>query len=178
MSIPETEVPEAIDTMVSKAPPPPAKKGGRERRQHGRLKVTGGYVTVGNIRFSLVDISMGGFQMGGDNRRVNGTDIFEGTIIWPDGGRHGTVNFKARAVRVESDSELIGAAFEPMEGEQIDQLLGMLSAIEGKWRAERERAERAETRRRMLRRLVASISIIGIVGGLGWVVWVLEPFPF
>lgn len=133
---------------------------------------------MGNIRFSLVDISMGGFQMSDENRTVSGVGIFEGTIVWPDGGRHGTVDFKARAVRVEPDSEMIGAAFEPMEGEQIDQLLGMLSTIEGKWRAERERADRAGARRRILRRLVASISIIGIVGGLGWVVWILEPILF
>jgi hypothetical protein len=169
---------EASEASEPAASVTPAKKGGRERRQHGRWKVTDGYVKVGNIRFSLIDISLGGFQMSGDNRTVRGVGIFEGSIIWPDGGRHGTVDFKARAVRVEQDSEMIGAAFEPMEGEQIDQLLAMLSTVEGKWRAERERAERAETRRRMLRRLVASISIIGIVGGLGWVVWILEPIIF
>lgn len=169
---------EATGSVVSAEPEVPAKKGGRERRQHGRWKVTGGYVKVGNIRFSLVDVSMGGFQMSGDNRTMSGTGIFEGTIVWPDGGRHGNVDFKARAVRVDPDSEMIGAAFEPMEGRQIDQLLGMLSAIEGKWRAERERAERAGTRRRMLRRLVASISTIGIIGGLGWVVWILRPLLF
>lgn len=168
---------DAMDATPAPAPAP-AKKGGRERRQHGRWKVTGGYVKVGNIRFSLVDISMGGFQMRGDNRSVGEAGIFEGSIVWPDGGRHGQIDFKARAVRVEPDSEMIGAAFEPMDGEQIDQLLGMLSAAEAKWRNERERAERAEIMRRRLRRLVASVSIIGIMGGLGWVVWVLEPLLF
>jgi hypothetical protein len=172
------EAPEAIGIAASAELAVPTKTGGRERRQHGRWKVTDAYVKVGNIRFSLVDISLGGFQMSGDNRTVNGAGIFEGSIVWPDGGRHGNVDFKARAVRIEADSEMIGAAFEPMEGKQIDQLLGMLSAIEGKWRATRERGDRAETRRRMLRRLVASISIAGIVGGLGWVVWVLKPILF
>lgn len=174
MSILATDAPDAMPAPV----PEPAKKGGRERRHHGRWKVTGGFVKIGNIRFSLVDISMGGFQMRGDNRTVDAQGVFEGTIIWPDGGRHGQIDFKARAVRVEPDSEMIGAAFEPMEGKQIDQLLGMLSAIEGKWRSERERAERSEIFRRRLRRLVASVSIVGIMGGLGWVVWVLEPFLF
>jgi hypothetical protein len=42
-------IPEAIDTMLSKAPTPPAKKGSWARRQHGRLKAMSGYVTVGNI---------------------------------------------------------------------------------------------------------------------------------
>ncbi len=155
-----------------------AKQGGRERRQHGRWKVTGAYVQVDGNRFPLIDISMGGFQMSGDSRDVGGNRIFEGTITWPDGGRNGTVDFKARAVRIEPDSEMIGVAFEPMEGEQIDQLLGMLSAIEAKWRYERERVERSGILRRRLRRLVASISIIGIVGGLGWVAWVLKPILF
>jgi hypothetical protein len=177
MSIPEMEAAEAKEDMAF-AEPAAVKKGGRERRQHGRWKVNGAFVKVGNIRFSLVDISMGGFQMSGDNRTVSGAGVFDGSIVWPDGGRHGNLDFKARAVRIEAESEMIGAAFEPMEGQQIDQLLGMLSAIEGKWRAARERAERAEIRRRMLRRMVASISIIGIVGGLGWVVWILEPFLF
>ena len=53
---PRNGVPEAIDTMVSKALPPPAPKGGWERRLNGRLKVMGSYVKVGNIRLSLVDI--------------------------------------------------------------------------------------------------------------------------
>ncbi len=173
---------EASDTVNALVPDepdmPPAKKGGRERRQHGRWKVTGAYVQVGEDRFPLVDISMGGFQMRGDNHGAFGAGVFTGSIIWPDGGRNGTVDFKARAVRTEPGSEMIGAAFQPMEGEQIDQLLAMLSAIEGRWRHDRERAERSVILRRRLRRLVASVSLIGILGGLGWVAWVLKPILF
>jgi hypothetical protein len=168
----------ALETSGASEPKVSDEKSGRDRRQHGRWNIAGGYVKVGNIRFSLVDISMGGFQMRGDNRTVSGAGVFEGSIIWPDGGRHGTIDFKARAVRIEPEHELIGSAFEPMDGKQIDQLLGMLTTVEGKWRSERERSDRAEVRRRLIRRLVTSLSVIGIVGAIGWAVWLLEPVLF
>jgi hypothetical protein len=73
---------------------------------------------------------------------------------------------------------LIGSAFEPMDGKQIDQLLGMLTTVEGKWRSQREKSDRAEARRRLIRRLVTGLSVIGIVGAIGWAVWLLEPVLF
>jgi len=146
---------------------------GRERRQHGRWKIVGAYVEIPDARFPLADISMGGFQLRGDKSTVKYGGIFNGSIVWPDGGWHSTIDFKARVVRVEPVYELVGVAFEPMDGKQIDQLLGMLTTVEGKWRCERERDDRAVTRRRFIRRLVIGLSVIRLAGAAGDAVWIL-----
>lgn len=151
----------------------PAKATGRDRRQHGRWQVEGAVVQIGNISFALVDISVGGFQMRGDKRTIPNSRVFEGTIVWPAAGKRGIVDFKARVVRVGGEDDLIAAAFEPLEGPQIDQLLGILTSIEAKWRHEREHAERVEARRKMIRRLVTGLSVMGIAGMAGYAVWIL-----
>ncbi|MDA0340164.1 MAG: PilZ domain-containing protein [Proteobacteria bacterium] len=162
----DADAPEPVAPVV-------ATTDGRERRQHGRWKIVGAYVQISDTRFPLVDISMGGFQLRGDESTIDHDGIFSGSIVWPDGGRHNTVDFKARVVRVEPEHELVGIAFQPMDGKQIDQLLGMLTTVEGKWRGERERADRAVTRRRFIRRLVTGLSVIGLAGAAGYAVWIL-----
>lgn len=79
----------------------------------------------------------------------------------------------ATIVRIDDESDFVGAAFAPMEAEQIDAVLSMLSAIERDYLASRDAEERRLQFRKTLRRIaiIGGVFLAGVVGG--FVLWTM-----
>ena len=140
--------------------------------QYDRWRVCGAYVDVEDERFTLNGISISGFQLYDDERRLRANDMVEGTINWPTGGRSRQFEFKAKAVWADYHEQLCGVAFGPMEGRQIDKLLGVLKLIEDELRTKRDRQDRAAARRSWIRLAITLLSMVGAVFVVGYGVWV------
>lgn len=144
---------------------------GRERRRHGRWRVEGGHVAVSGQNWPLVDISIGGFQARAIGDLPPLSPDFEGNIVWRQGREAINFHFRASVVRRDAETGFLAAEFEPLEGEEIDTLLRMLSAIEEERYLKLEREQRAAARRIFLRRALVTGVALGSIGLAVYLFW-------
>ena len=169
-----TLAPSSVSTAAGRA------VSGRDRRQHGRWRIEGAYAVIGEERWPLIDVSIGGFRARRPPDAPEPGRSFAGTIVWSDGRARGTLEFRARPVRVEPGAanegdgeedgegvDTLAAAFEPLDGREIDRLLALLSGIEAQRRRERgpDPGAARRRRRRLLVFILVMLFAIGILAG-------------
>lgn len=154
--------------------PEAAQTAGRERRVHHRREAHRVWAQVDGGWYRVHDLSLGGLAL---DRPVDGPDvggIIEGEIHSRAGRRQSHIGFRAEVVRADDRDDRIGVAFEPMEAEQIDGLLAILSSVERDYVAAREADQRREDMRRRLRRLaVGALMAAGLVAA-GYAAWIMR----
>ncbi len=147
---------------------------GRERRVHHRREASRVWAQVDGGWYKVHDVSLGGLRL---ERPVDGPDIggvIEGEIHSRAGNRQKHLAFRASVVRVEQETSRIGVAFTPMEAEQIDGLLAILSAVERDYVAFREAEHRVAALRRRLRRLAVIGAVTAGAAAAGYAVWFMR----
>ena len=132
-----------------------------ERRRHHRRTTHRVWVEVGGSPCWIDDISLGGFQFTQADA-VSREEILDttisGTLVYQDDRAMYRMPFQARVVRFDEESSSVGVAFEPLNDDQIDVLLQVISAIERAVDERRERDARLERRRKWLKYGVAAAS--------------------
>jgi len=124
---------------------------GRERRVHHRRAVVRVWAQIDGGWYKVHDLSLGGLAVDTPVDRPGIGSVIDGELHSRADDRQRQSTFRASVVRVESDR--IGLAYEPMEPEQIDGLLSILSAIERDFVHTRVDILRREALRVRLRRL-------------------------
>ncbi len=154
--------------------PAPVRSAGRERRVHLRREATRIWAQVDGGWYRVHDLSLGGLML---DRPVDGPDVggtIEGEIHSRAGPRLTQTSFRATVVRHDERDGRIGIAFDPMEAEQIDGLLQILSSMERAYVSALEADQRRELLQRRLRRL-AVVAVVGaVVAGLGYGAWFMR----
>lgn len=164
------------ETPPFRAMAPPAERplSGRDRRVHHRREADLVWAQVDGGWYKIHDLSLGGLGL---DRPVDDPGIgsvIDGEIHSRAAGRPLRCSFQATVVRLDNDGARIGVAFTPMDAEQIDGLLAIMSAVEREYVRLREAALRREDLRRRLRRLViAAAATIGAVAA-GYAAWVMR----
>ena len=99
--------------------------------------------------------------------------MIRGELCQSSGGTKVRMSLQAKVVRIDNGAGFVGAAFMPMEAEQIDALLNMLSAIERDYLASRDAEERRLAFYQTLRRvgIIGGVTLAGLVGG--YVLWTM-----
>lgn len=157
MNMPKVPNPEEAETASS----------GRERRRHHRRATQGLWADIDGERCTVRDLSLGGLSIQPPQAyRAVGQEV-RGELCHSSGGTTLRSDLHATIVRVDDESGFVGAAFEAMEGEQIDAVLSMLAAIERDYVASREAEERRLRFRKTLRRItiVGAVLLAGVAGG-------------
>lgn len=154
--------------------PAPRSAGGRDRRTHHRREVELVWAQVDDGWYKVYDLSLGGLGL---DRPVDSPGIgvaIEGEIHSRAAGRALRCSFEATVVRIDDGGARIGVAFTPMDADQIDGLLAIMSAVEREYVRVREAALRREELRRRLRRFaLASAAVLGAVA-VGYAVWIMR----
>lgn len=143
-------------------------RSGRDRRQHGRWEVSGATVSIEDETFSVVDISIGGFQARIEGGVFHVGQDLDGMLVRAGKSTRNHLDFSARIVRVDDESNLFAAAFEPLEGQQIDRLLSLLSSIDAERRKDKERMHRARDRGRRITRIAVAFTIVAVIAVGAW----------
>jgi hypothetical protein len=144
---------------------------GRDRREHNRWRIEGAMAQTDGRDWPLVDISIGGFQARDQGEQLTVGEEINGVILWATSTGEVNLEFKARLVRAEPQAGLFAAAFEILEGPQIDRLLNILSGIDSERRSQFERLDRSRRRRQMIGRIGSFIAVlagIAVVGAGAW----------
>lgn len=152
-------------------PGSPAPASGRDRRVHHRREAGRVWAQVDGGWYKVLDLSLGGLRIERpvDSPGIGG--VIEGEIHSRAAGLKRQSSFRATVVRVGGDDDGIGVAFAPLEAEQIDGLLAILSAMERDFVDSRHAIVRQQELQRSLRRLsyVALAAVIAV--GLGYAAW-------
>lgn len=113
----------------------------------------------------MLDLPVDGPEVGG---------AIEGEIHSRATARAYQTSFRATVVRFDKHDRRIGIAFEPMEAEQIDGLLAILSSVERAYVNLREADQRRVELRRFVRRLVVA-AVAGIaLAAAGYAAWFMR----
>lgn len=153
------KAPDPVDTEPTSS--------GRERRRHHRRATQGLWAEIDGVRCAVHDLSLGGLSIQPPHEyRAVGQEI-QGELYYSGGGSKLRSALHAEIVRVEDESEFVGAAFTDLEGERIDAVLSMLAAIEREYVASREAENRRLQFRKTLRRamIVGAVFLAGVAGG-------------
>ena len=163
------------DISTSQLPvPATAPSGGRERRVHHRREATRVWAQVDGGWYRVHDLSLGGLML---DHPVDGPEVggvIEGEIHSRATARPYQTSFRATVVRHDRHDSRIGIAFEPMEPEQIDGLLAILSSVERAYVTSREADQRRAELRRLLRRLAVAAAAGIVLVAAGYSVWFLR----
>lgn len=146
---------------------------GRDRRVHHRREATRVWAQVDGGWYRVHDLSLGGLML---DLPVDGPGIggaIEGEIHSRAGNRPTQTSFRATVVRFDEDERRIGIAFEPMEAEQIDGLLAILSSMERAYVSALEADQRREGLQRLLRRLAVVAIGAGTLVAAGYAAWMM-----
>lgn len=155
--------------------PAPSRRpsSGRDRRVHHRREVARVWAQIDGGWYPVHDLSLGGLSV---DRPVEAPDVgnaVEGEIHSRAGGRQHRSTFQATVVRIDDDGSRIGAAFLPMEPEQIDGLLSILASVEREFVEAREAELRHEAFRRRLRRLGIAAAVAIVAVAAGYAAWMM-----
>lgn len=145
----------SAETAATSAP------SGRERRVHHRRAVVRVWAQIDDGWYKVHDLSLGGLAVDTPVDRPRIGSMIDGELHSRADDRHRQSTFRASVVRVDSDR--IGLAYEPMEPEQIDGLLSILSAVERDFVHAQVDILRREALRVRLRRLGYVAAILAVV---------------
>jgi len=137
----------------------PQGNAGRDRREHHRRSTRRSWIEIAGQSCWVHDISLGGMRFETPAEPHHLEEPIAGELVYQDDRTMARLPFRARIVRIEHDGQLVGAAFEPFDDEQIDALLVILSSIERAFAEAREMEMRQERRRLLLARLTRWLSI-------------------
>ena len=154
--------------------PAPAQSAGRDRRVHHRREAIKVWAQVDGGWYRVHDLSLGGLGL---DRPVDRPGIgapIEGEIHSRAGARSWKTTFCATVVRLDDGDARIGVAFAPMEPEQIDGLLAILSAVEREYVMGREAELRGASLRRRLRQLGVGTLIVAGTLAAGYAAWFMR----
>lgn len=143
----------------------------RERRVHHRREASRVWAQLDGGWYQVHDLSLGGLAI---ERPVDAPGIggrIEGEIHSRAGNRPLQTGFSATVVRVDAREQRIGASFEPMEPEQIDRLLAIMSSVERDYVTALEADHRRVRLRRALRRLVIGTLAAACIVAAGFAAW-------
>lgn len=125
--------------------------------------------------YRVHDLSLGGLGFDRPDEAPGIGTLIDGEIHSQAGDRPKQISFQATVVRVDERENRVGAAFTPMEAEQIDGLLAILSAVERDYATTLEAAlHRAVLQRRRRRLAVAAIIITVGAGAFGYAAWFMR----
>lgn len=155
-------------------PPVSAEESGRDRRVHYRREAVKVWAQVDGGWYKVHDLSLGGLRLDRPVDNPGQGEVIEGDIHSRAGSRAHQTSFSATVVRVETDAKRIGVAFAPMEDEEIDGLLAILSAVEREFVASREAELRREQLQQALRRLGISALLLTGIAVAGFAVWFMR----
>lgn len=124
--------------------------------------------------YRVHDLSLGGLML---DMPVDGPDVggaIEGEIHSRASDRPSQTSFRATVVRFDESDQRIGIAFEPMEAEQIDGLLAVLSSMERAYVSAREADLRRANMQRRLRRLAIATIVAAALVAAGSAAWFMR----
>ena len=124
--------------------------------------------------YKVHDLSLGGFGLDRPVERPDVGTVIDGEIHSRTGYRHLQSSFQATVVRVDEDDNRIGVAFAPLEPDQIDGLLAILSAVEREFIDAEEASLRSDALWRRMRRFGVTILVLGIAAAAGFAFWHLR----
>lgn len=144
---------------------------GRERRVHHRREAGRVWAQVDGGWYKVHDLSLGGFGLDRPVENPTVGTVIDGEIHSRAGDRSRSSGFQGTVVRVDLDEGRIGVAFAPLEPDQIDGLLAILSAIEREFVNTEEAALRHAALWRRLRRLGIAVLTIGTAVSACLIFW-------
>lgn len=147
---------------------------GRDRRVHHRREVELVWAEVDGGWYKVHDLSLGGLAL---DRPVDAPGI--GSVIAGElhsraAGRLLRCGFRATVARLDDGGARIGAAFVPMDADQIDSLLSIMSAVEREYVRVRQAAAKRDQMRRRLRRLAVIVAGMAAAVAAGYAAWYLR----
>lgn len=156
------------------AMPVPARNAGRDRRVHHRREAIKVWAQVDGGWYRVHDLSLGGLGLERPVDRPGIGTRLEGEIHSRACSRNWKTSFSATVVRLDDGDSRVGVAFAPMEPEQIDGLLAILSAVEREYVMSREAELRSEALHRLLRQLGYGVLIAAGTVAAGYAAWLMR----
>jgi len=164
------------DSPSFRAPALPAERpaSGRDRRVHHRRDAELVWAQVDGGWYKVHDLSLGGLGLDRPVEAPGIGSVLGGEIHSRAAGRPLRCDFEATVVRLDDGGARIGVAFTPMEADQIDGLLAIMSAVERDYVQQRQAAQRGDALRHRLRRLAIVGAAVIVAIAAGYAAWVMR----